>query len=508
MKARLLIIDDDDLVRASLALEASENGYWAATANSGEAALELAQRQTFDLIICDIRMPGMGGLETIERLREPLPLARVIVITGYASPDTPIKALRLRVDDYLMKPFDGPTFLKSVARVLQPVERASGIRGHASADQDSVLALLRNVLGDPNGRLLRAQSVATRASELGFSPRRIRQLYLAALLLDLEPALVACVPGLYWQSMVIAQAHRVLLERRNGRERLLDSLIEARLIADVVSSLEDRECEPLLDSSLFLPQDSSIGVENTLRLALKHRAQGQLEREAALYQELLTAELHPEFLVQVKFQQLTQALEMEDSDRVRLLGSELRELTRVHNLPLWSARVTLEMAKLVAVGIDEVYSAREVFSTWDDDEHEACCNLLLAALGDSKAQELWRASPYSELAGDQFPKQASRGGHKVDDLGQRSLGQARIQGRLLGPFRLEFGDRVLADKEWASKRDRLLVAYLCTRLGSVSTEDELLELLWQKDGVKARHSLHNSVSQARRVLSRFTGLSG
>ena len=50
MKARLLIIDDDDLVRASLALEASENGYWAATANSGEAALELAQRQTFECL--------------------------------------------------------------------------------------------------------------------------------------------------------------------------------------------------------------------------------------------------------------------------------------------------------------------------------------------------------------------------------------------------------------------------------------------------------------------------
>ena len=112
----ILVVDDDELVRASLELEAEDAGFRVATAANGPAALELARYNRFDLVVCDIRMPGMDGLEVIEHLKKSQPQAGCIVITGYASPDTPVRALKMRVDDYLLKPFDGPTFLGGRAK--------------------------------------------------------------------------------------------------------------------------------------------------------------------------------------------------------------------------------------------------------------------------------------------------------------------------------------------------------------------------------------------------------
>ncbi|MBI3927961.1 MAG: response regulator [Armatimonadetes bacterium] len=115
----ILIIDDDDLVRQSLSLLLSREGFVVHSAAGGREALELARQQAFTVVVCDIRMPDMDGIEAVRLLRQELEDAHFIMITGYASEEAPIQALRLGVDDYLRKPFDLNEFLERIRTVCR-----------------------------------------------------------------------------------------------------------------------------------------------------------------------------------------------------------------------------------------------------------------------------------------------------------------------------------------------------------------------------------------------------
>lgn len=115
----ILLIDDDPLMVEALSLLLGDDGYDVATASSGLEAVGRAAERTFDLVISDVRMAGMDGIQTLTQLRERSPSTRAILITGYASPDTPVLAIKLGVDDYLVKPFDDREFLKSVRRSME-----------------------------------------------------------------------------------------------------------------------------------------------------------------------------------------------------------------------------------------------------------------------------------------------------------------------------------------------------------------------------------------------------
>lgn len=100
-------------------------GYSIQEAASGEEALEKAKLHYYDLVLCDVRMPGMDGIETIGELKDSIHDAHFIVMTGFASEEAPIQALRLGVDDYITKPFDIPLFLEKIRGVARRRHQAS-----------------------------------------------------------------------------------------------------------------------------------------------------------------------------------------------------------------------------------------------------------------------------------------------------------------------------------------------------------------------------------------------
>ncbi len=117
--ANILVVDDDDFVRASFANELTAAEYEVATAENGEAALALLAKSDFDAALVDIRMPGIDGLTVVKEGLEIAPETRMIVITGYASIDTAVEALRYGAYDYLRKPCRSRELIATVSRAVE-----------------------------------------------------------------------------------------------------------------------------------------------------------------------------------------------------------------------------------------------------------------------------------------------------------------------------------------------------------------------------------------------------
>ena len=115
----ILIIDDDDQLRKSFCKLLSEEGYTAEGAASGEAGIEIVQNQSPDLVIVDVRLPGMNGLETFEAIHALEPKLPVIIMTAYGTTETAIQATKIGAFDYILKPFEIPAMLTVIHQALE-----------------------------------------------------------------------------------------------------------------------------------------------------------------------------------------------------------------------------------------------------------------------------------------------------------------------------------------------------------------------------------------------------
>ena len=105
-KISILIVDDEESVRDSLFNWFTEDGYRVESAENAKKALTMLESESFDIILADIKMPGMDGLEMLRRIKSLKPDSIVIVMTAFATVDTAVKALKDGAFDYVTKPFD------------------------------------------------------------------------------------------------------------------------------------------------------------------------------------------------------------------------------------------------------------------------------------------------------------------------------------------------------------------------------------------------------------------
>jgi DNA-binding NtrC family response regulator len=118
VKGKILIVDDDEVVRDSLGKWFDSEGYQAGVAASAREALELLQKERWDISLVDIKMPGTDGMELQSRLRDIDPEMPVIIMTGYASVETAVRALKNGAYDYITKPFDPDELVHLVSKAL------------------------------------------------------------------------------------------------------------------------------------------------------------------------------------------------------------------------------------------------------------------------------------------------------------------------------------------------------------------------------------------------------
>jgi len=133
----ILVVDDEPLVCQQLERLFTHSGYAVTIAPSAEKAIERLDNGDIDLVVTDIRLPGMSGVELTKRIQEKSSDVPVIVITGYADIETAVEVLKIGASDYVNKPFSAAAIQESTRAVLEKVEAVTEIRHlrHALKDR-------------------------------------------------------------------------------------------------------------------------------------------------------------------------------------------------------------------------------------------------------------------------------------------------------------------------------------------------------------------------------------
>jgi two-component system response regulator HydG len=119
MKPKILVVDDEPALRIMIEAVLDAEGYEIKQAGDGQAAIAAVEERFYDLVIMDIRMPKLGGIEALRKIKEISPGIPIIIMTAYASVDTAVKALKADAFDYLTKPLDIEELKILVAKALR-----------------------------------------------------------------------------------------------------------------------------------------------------------------------------------------------------------------------------------------------------------------------------------------------------------------------------------------------------------------------------------------------------
>ena len=103
---RVLVVDDEPKICHLIELVLVQEGYRVDVSSSGMEALQMIKRYNYHLLITDLKMPGIDGLELIKKAKKECPEIRTIMVTGYATVDTAVQSLMHGIDDYITKPFN------------------------------------------------------------------------------------------------------------------------------------------------------------------------------------------------------------------------------------------------------------------------------------------------------------------------------------------------------------------------------------------------------------------
>ncbi len=118
-RTNILVIDDEGIMRQLLSDILKDAGYNVWTAESGEEALKFAQSKEFEVVITDLRMPGIDGIEVLKKFKEKDSSVCVIVITAYATVESAVEAMKIGAYDYITKPFNLEEIKIIVGRAME-----------------------------------------------------------------------------------------------------------------------------------------------------------------------------------------------------------------------------------------------------------------------------------------------------------------------------------------------------------------------------------------------------
>ena len=150
-RERVLVVDDEEPIRTLLARHLEQQGFETATAPDAEAALEQLSRAPFELVLSDVRMPGMNGFALLSEIRRRHPGTGVLMLTGCEDISLAVDAMKTGALDYVLKPFQLEKVTESVRKALERRREALGQAEHLKRLEQAVhrqTTELRRVLAD------------------------------------------------------------------------------------------------------------------------------------------------------------------------------------------------------------------------------------------------------------------------------------------------------------------------------------------------------------------------
>ncbi|HET9232867.1 MAG TPA: ATP-binding protein [Candidatus Eisenbacteria bacterium] len=276
-RSRILVVDDEENVVQILVDLLSEGPYTVDTVSSGEEALSVLRSQTYDLILTDINLPGVNGLEVVSAAKEADPETVVVVITGYASTGTAIDALRQGAYDYITKPFD-------LWELDQIVARGLGSRRLVLENR----RLVQN-LQTANAELRRHEEALR--DEVDIATRRIRTLYEISKDVNASLDVHHTLDFIVGQAAMLTHARLALLFRsRENAARLTAEVgygpaeaatgtavvtVGRGVIGRVAETLEPARAQVVDPAELSEPFFMELGVRSVLAVPLLHKGRLQ-----------------------------------------------------------------------------------------------------------------------------------------------------------------------------------------------------------------------------------------
>jgi DNA-binding NtrC family response regulator len=117
-KGKILVVDDEGIVRTSCSRALTPEGYEVKLSQNGADALKMLEEESFDLVLTDLKMPDVDGIEVLKMIKERWPQTEVIVVTGYQTVDTAVKSIKLGAFDYIEKPFTPDSLIAAVNNAM------------------------------------------------------------------------------------------------------------------------------------------------------------------------------------------------------------------------------------------------------------------------------------------------------------------------------------------------------------------------------------------------------
>jgi two-component SAPR family response regulator len=282
-------------------------GYDVTAVNDSLQAVELTRQQEFDLVITDVRMPGLDGLEALERVQQMQPDVRSLVVTGYSTEADSIRAIRLGVGEYLKKPFKLDQFREAVARLADKIKADERKIHLESAICQSIVwaleAVARNLrLTEDLSWVHKAGGLAYRLSlATGLPPRASALIQLVCLWWSLQEGLADGLPD-YLRDSLPESVQPVVAQLQEGLETQDTMIVRAAQLLAQDRGLEElgeawrgqltaaAEAMEGTASALDPGEPPAAQRRSLLSLALALEDAGDLEGAGLAYRDLVTQE--------------------------------------------------------------------------------------------------------------------------------------------------------------------------------------------------------------------------
>ncbi|MBM3461926.1 MAG: response regulator [Armatimonadetes bacterium] len=466
----ILVLEDDDDLRENLAAVLEYEGFHVVAVGRGVDAVEQARDHAFDLVVADIRMKGISGLDALEQVRGHQPEIRSLVVTGYSTEADSIRAIRLGVGEYLKKPFDSDTFMEAVRRLVAQRREQQKARAREQALRRTTLIALEALARTLNPGLVGAGRLAARlAAECGAAPEIAEEVGLAAIVTGLQRSHPESEPGMLLEALSpgvrrMAAEAADFEDAGDGAAVSLEAtcavlarfVIESGNAAAVAQAHPGRFHETLLNTLERLSADDRPGTRSGAPEAAAGprraptsrawRAMRRLERGGRRAAGL--AALRPEHVDELSGALWLLPWLLERPTRGDIEERAVRRLIR--DFPAEAQRLQGELS----------VSARAAMAD------------VLALTSGARAQAILQ-----QLATDSDGGVRAAAAAALQKRGVEAPQVPRLRIHSLGAFEVYRGDERVPERDWQGRNVRHLLAYLAQAARPVPVE-VLLEQFW------------------------------